>query len=557
MKARLLWGACALCALTAMTLTGCGPKKPAQKSQAESVQATPVDIIKATRGDIEDVQNLTGSIEAMREVNVTSEISGRVAWVGVEVGQRVSAGQPLVRLDAQLAQAGAAQSAAAAAAARARFDQSRVGLQLTDSQTLSALHQAEQSAETARTRLKQAKLNAALVHTRVDDGISQAQIALRSAQSRLADVKAGSRTQEIAQAQANLDAAKSAARLAKLTLERTQNLYRSGAVSQAQLDGAQADYEAATDRMRVADQALDLAREGARTEQVRLAELGVMQAQQTLTTAEAQSSQSEVADRDVRAAEIALDQAEEAVRLARSERRRVIASREDVRAAAAAAQQAAAGDVYSQTQVAKHVIYAPLAGVVAARGIEPGESASTSTLLVRLVAIKAVRVTAEASELQVAGLRVGQTGQITVDALTGKSFTGRITDIAPQNRQGQRIFSVRLMIPNESGLLRAGMFARVKLVTGMHKNAILVPRDTLVERGAMRVVYKVIDGKVKVTEVKMGATRDPEVEIVAGVKEGETLVLGGQSLLADGQEVKPQEAKTEGQSEPSAAPAQP
>lgn len=521
--------------------TGCGRKPKAESAtETQTTQATPVTAVRAARGDITESVTLTGSVEPIRETDVAAEISGNIAWVGAEVGDVVQRGQALVRLDTALAVSGAQQSAAAASAARARYGQSRVGLQLTREQTVSEVRQAEHVMDTARTRLRQAKTSADLTRSRIEEAISQAQTGVRQAQTQLADVKAGARTQEISQAQARVEQARSVLRLAKVNLDRALTLSKSGAVAQAQVDAAQTDYESAQSNVRVAEQALDLAKEGARSEQVRLAELGITQAQQVLTQAESQRGQIEVAEREVRAAEVAVDQAEESVRLARVQRARVTSTEAEVRAAAAGVAQAEAAYGMSRTQVRKHIIYAPISGVVATRTAQPGQTAAPGMSLIRLVNLDPVRVSCDASDLDVASLRVGQEGQVTVDALGAREFVGRIADIAPQVRSGQRIYTVRLEIPNPGRLLRAGMFARIRITTGLHRDVVLVPRDTLVERGEKRVVYAVEGNKIKVRNVRLGATRDPLAEITSGVEVGDLLVLGGQSLLANGQEVEPQ-----------------
>ncbi|MEI6502467.1 MAG: efflux RND transporter periplasmic adaptor subunit, partial [Armatimonadota bacterium] len=401
--------------------------------------------------------------------------------------------------------------------------------------------QSENAVETARNRLRQARTAAGLTHSRVNDAIEQARIAVRSAEAQLADVRAGARSQELNQAQARVDQARSALKLAKLSLDRMSSLAKNGAVAQAQVDSAQMEYDTAQGGLRVAEQALDLAKEGARTEQVRLAELGVSQAKQTLAQTLAQSGQADVADRDVRTAEVAVDQAEESVRLARAQLAQVASVEQDVLAARAVVRQAGAAHGYSQTQVNKHTVYAPISGVVAARNTEPGQSASPGIPLMRIVELDPLRVSCEASELQVAHLRVGQEAQVTVDALVGREFAGRITDIAPQVRSGQRIYTVRAEIANSGRLLRAGMFARARIVTGSRQSVVLVPRDTLIERGEKRVVYAVVDKVVKVRDVRIGAAQASKVEITSGVRAGDLLVLGGQSLLADGQQVDPQQ----------------
>ena len=543
MRFRLLQVTLVLVAVANLSLALSGCKgKPATPAAAEnaSAQVSPVTVTRAALGDIVESVELTGTIEPIHQVDVHSEVAGSVAWVGVDVGDTVVRGQALVRLDTALAASGVNQSAAALSAAEARYGQSKVGLQLTKAQSVSNVRQSESAMETARNRLRQTRTAASLTHNRVNDAIEQARIGVRSSEAQLADVRAGARSQEINQAQARVDQARSALKLAKLNLDRMSVLAKNGAVAQAQVDGAQMEYDTAQGSLRVAEQALDLAKEGARTEQVRLAELGVAQAKQVLAQVEAQSGQTDVADRDVRTAEVAVDQAEESVRLARSELARIASTEQDVRAARAGVQQAGAAHSYSQTQVRKHIVYAPISGVVASRNTEPGQSASPGMPLVRIVNLDPLRVSCEASELQVARLRVGQEAQVTVDAFAGREFAGRIVDIAPQERSGQRIYTMRVEMPNPGHLLRAGMFARARIVTGSRQNVVMVPRDTLIERGEKRVVYAVADKVVKVRDVRIGAAQGSKVEITSGVRPGDLLVLGGQSLLADGQQVDPQ-----------------
>lgn len=540
-KFGLLWGLVLFCLFAFVLESGCGRRPQAGMEKAAATElATPVFVIQAETGDIEQRESLTGSVEPQQETDVQTEIAGKVAWVGVDVGDRVTRGQALVRLDTALAAAGAQQSSAAAQAARARYEQAQVALKLTREQTASQIAQAEKNLEQARNRLRQAKINAELTRKRVEDVITQAQIGVRQAETQLADVRAGARKQEIAQAQARVEQAKAAVRLAKLNLERLQNLLKSGAVAQAQVDAAQVEYETALGNQRVAEQALDLAQEGARTEQVRLAELQVNQARQALAQAENQREQIEIAQREVQAAEVAVAQAEEALRLARAQQSQVAATEKEVRAAKAAAQQAEAAVRLSTTQVRKHIVYAPISGVVAIRFVDPGEGAMPGLPLIRIVNLHPARINCEATELQVARMRVGMEAEISVDALGGRRFRGKITDIAPQSVKDKRIYIVRVEVPNPQGVLKAGMFARVSIVTGIHRGAVLVPREALVERDEERLVYAVQpDNRIQVRRVEIGASTNGLVEIVKGVRPGETLVFGGQSMLAEGERVKP------------------
>jgi RND family efflux transporter MFP subunit len=544
MKTRYYWGLAAVVAgLGVALIVGCGrDRQPHGQVEAQSAEssATPVSVVTAETGSIEVAEMLTGSVEPLRVVDVQPEVAGKVIWVGPEVGQRVTRGQALVKLDTALVVAGKRQSTAAEKAAQARFGQSQVGLQLTSDQTASGVRQAEKALENARNRLTQAHTSAQLTRNRVEDSIKQAQLNVNSAQTRLADVKAGSRRQELVAAEARVEQARSVARLAKTNLQRVQQLLAGGAVAQAQLDAAQTEYETAQLGVKQAEQTLDLAREGARTDEVRLATLAVSQAEQTLAEITAQRGQIDVAEREVRAAELGVQQAEEALSLAKNQRRQVAAGEQEVAAARAAVQQARAATGYSQTQLSKHTIYAPISGVVAARNVEPGTGASPGMPVIQLVVLDPVRVVAEASDVQVQKLRVGQQAELTVDSFPGQMLRGSISDIAPAARDKQRLFSVRMNIANPGQLLRGGMFARVRIVTGFNNRAVLVPRETLVERGENRVVYLVAGNKIKVQTVKVGAAENGLVEIIKGVRAGDALVMGGQSLLGDGELVKPQ-----------------
>ena len=84
------------------------------------------------------------------------------------------------------------------------------------------------------------------------------------------------------------------------------------------------------------------------------------------------------------------------------------------------------------------------------------------------------------------------------------------------------------------------MFARVKLTIAQKNDVIVVPRDTLVERGEDRNAYVVTDGVIAIRKVTIGAVNGREVEIITGVNAGEQLVLAGQSMLAEGETVSPQ-----------------
>ena len=540
---RLLIALTAAAAVTALVAAGCGRGKP--QTAAEAAKGTPVLVETATRGTLNDQIILTGTAQADQDSTLNAEVPGNVVAVYVRVGDRVRARQTVLRMDTDLASAQLAQSAAMVRSAQARQSQARVGVQLTEESTQVAVRQGEIGVQAAQDQLRKAQTVYDLTRTQIDNSIAQAQTALDAAQATLRDIQAGARAQEIAQAQAAVDQAQASLRLAQSDYNRVESLYRAGAVSAQQVETSKTNLEVSQGRVKQAQEALNLAKAGARSEQVRLAELGVTQARQALQLAESRRDQTTVAQRDVNAAEAALSNAQQQLALARSQRQQVTMQQEEVRAAAAAVGQARAGQTYAATELAKLYIRSPFDGQVAERLIEPGASAGTGTNLLRIVSLQPMKVRAQVSELQVANLRVGQSAEVTVDGLPGRKFPGRIARLSPAAIAGQRMYYADLEVTNAQGLIKPGMFCRAAVVLDTVPDAVVVSRDSLVENGEKRLVYAVEDGKIAVRPVRVGAQSGNRVQIVEGVKTGDQLVVSGQSLLAAGQSVAPQERKSE------------
>jgi multidrug efflux pump subunit AcrA (membrane-fusion protein) len=161
------------------------------------------------------VLTATGYIVAHHKIEANSKVTGRVAWIGVEKGDKVAQGQVLVRLEDQ--------------EFRAQYEQARG------------------AADSARAQLEQ------LQH--------------------------GSRPEEIQQAENNLSEARATAANDKITLDRTKNLFAQGVVSQQALDDAAAKYEASLQRAHSLEQTVQLSKLGPRSEEIARAKGAVAQAE--------------------------------------------------------------------------------------------------------------------------------------------------------------------------------------------------------------------------------------------------------------------------------------
>ncbi len=532
----------ALLALALLAGCGRGPGADQPGAAAATPTRTPVSVATAMRGTIDETLEITGTAEASDEVDVVAEVSGKIARVYADVGDYVRRGQAVVRVDSQVAAAQADQASAGVHSAEVGLSQAEQALVLTDETTASAVRAAEVGVATARERLKQAEAARDLVRSQVESQIEQARMALQGAETSLAEVRAGAREQQRRQAEAQVRQAKANLDLAQQTYERYRRLFEGGVIPEQQLDQMRTQYEVAVETHQQAVEALSLVEEGARTEQVRLAELAVEQARERLQLAEAGRTQIDVAEQDVRAAEQGVRQAQEQLRSAEAARRQVEVRQRDVAAARAGIRSAEAGQRMASVQLAKHTVAAPISGLVAMRNVDPGEGAMPGVPVMRLVDIDPIRVDAIVNELDVERLHTGDRGMVTFDGLEGETFVGTVTDVTPQAVPGSRNYVARIKVDNPGGTIRPGMFARVDLVLDTRSDTVLIVRDALVERDHSRQVFVVVDGSIEVRDVEVGAIRRNLVEIIDGVREGEMVVVSGQDALAEGQRVEPLEA---------------
>ena len=135
-----------------------------------------------------------------------------------------------------------------------------------------------------------------------------------------------------------------------------------------------------------------------------------------------------------------------------------------------------------------------------------------------LVDLRAVLVRVPVHERDIGRLRVGDAATIVLDALPDHPLAGRVKHIIPQADPASRTFPVKVEVPNTSdSVLKAGMFARVKLRPGAAQPSLFVSKDAVVRRPTGQVVFVVQEGKARLVPVKTGRTHEGAIEIVDGL----------------------------------------
>jgi HlyD family secretion protein len=371
------------------------------------------------------VLNAAGYIVAAHRIEVAAKVIGKVNWIGVEKGDRVREGQVIVRLEDDEYQA----------------------------------------------QLQQAKGQ------------------LANLEAKLAEAMHGSRPEEVAQAQANLDSAKADMDDAKLSIDRALKLRKEGLTPQQSADDAQTRYDGALHRVNSLRKAFELVKLGPRQEQI-------------------DSLRGQV-------------------------------------------EQARGAMAYAQTTLANTIIRAPVTGTILEREVEKGEFVTTSFVgdrgakgyVVSLADLNDLEVELDIAQNDFAKLHAGQHGTISTDAFPDRKYDGFIKEISPEANRQKATVQIKVKVSKPDDFLRPEMNASVAFLSeakpAAASDAAAKP-VVIVPAGAVRdnAVFVLLDGRAVRKPVKLGAASTGGVRIEEGLIGGEDLIADPPANLKDGEKVR-------------------
>jgi Cu(I)/Ag(I) efflux system membrane fusion protein len=174
---------------------------------------------------------------------------------------------------------------------------------------------------------------------------------------------------------------------------------------------------------------------------------------------------------------------------------------------------------------------APRSGEIVEKNVIEGQAVQAGTNLFLIADRSELWVDVAIFEQDAAAVRVGTPATITVDALPGRTFLGRVTFIHPQLDEKTRTLTARVEVANAAGTLRPGMYATAELARG-GRRAVSVPLTAVLPTGTKDLVFvNRGDGRFVPREVRVGARGDSLVEIVEGVKPGDEVIASATYLL--------------------------
>ncbi len=185
------------------------------------------------------------------------------------------------------------------------------------------------------------------------------------------------------------------------------------------------------------------------------------------------------------------------------------------------------------------VLTSPITGVVTARNYDPGDMTGNLPVLTVGQLTPNVKVMINVTENDLAKVKAGMPVTVNFDAFDNEDFTGRISRIYPTVDPATRTFQAEIAISNNQGRILPGMFARVNADLGSRNNVVVPDRAIVKQTGSgNRYVYVLHNGTVSYNRVELGQRLDDAYELLSGVSDGDTVVIAGQSRLADGLEVE-------------------
>lgn len=263
-------------------------------------------------------------------------------------------------------------------------------------------------------------------------------------------------------------------------------------------------------------------------------------------------------DSSLNEAEVAQTRAEHDLALSNLKRSEDLASRKFISSsaeetAASNAQVSEAKLKLAQARLSKMRIVAPFNGVAGIRSVSLGDYVKDGADLVNIEDIGVLKVDFRLPERNLAQVKVGQSVEVVADALPRERWQGVIEAINPRVDANGRSLELRARLANTAGQLRPGMFVRVRVIIGERTDALLVPEEAIVPQGEEFHLYKVVDGKARRVQVKLGVRKDALVEVAGGLAAGDQVVTAGIRVFSDGQAVKAVERTEKAGSAASAA----
>jgi multidrug efflux pump subunit AcrA (membrane-fusion protein) len=306
--------------------------------------------------------------------------------------------------------------------------------------------------------------------------VNSAAAALTVAQAKLDDLKAGSRPEEIAQAEETVKKLQEALAFAKTDMERIAKLVERGGLPGEAQEKARVTFVDLQSQLASAQQRLEMLKSGPTQTAIRVQEALVKEAEAKLN--------------------------------------------------------------YSKAKLAEGVIVAPLSGVVTKVHVRRGDLATLKSPLIELSDPSSFVIRFGVPETESGAIFLSLAIQVTFDAYPGRSFRAKVVRVYPEIDRRTRNRLVEARVLDQVNIV-PGMFARIKVMLETISDALVVPSGSILTTpSGEKIVMVVRDGKAARVKVSTGIIQGDRTQIISGIMAGDQVIVLGQEGLKDGAPVK-------------------
>jgi membrane fusion protein (multidrug efflux system) len=193
-------------------------------------------------------------------------------------------------------------------------------------------------------------------------------------------------------------------------------------------------------------------------------------------------------------------------------------------------------DIISEA-IRKTEIRSPFSGKLGLKNISPGAYITPATIITTISQVTQLKIQFNVPEKYGSLIHPGQSIDFTVDGSL-KKFTATVLATEVKLDENTRSLAVRALIKNNDPVLIPGVFAKVKIVLGQSENTIMIPTIVIQPQGRKKLVYIYKSGKSVPAEITTGIRDSSNIQVLTGLKEGDSVITTGLLFLRPGADVK-------------------
>ena len=197
---------------------------------------------------------------------------------------------------------------------------------------------------------------------------------------------------------------------------------------------------------------------------------------------------------------------------------------------------------YTQSLIDKTVVKAPFTGVIGLRQVSPGAFLTTANIIATMQQVDKIKIDFTLPEEYSAMIKKGNQVDVQVDVASQKMSKAVIIATEPQVNQATRNLKVRAILKDSK--VNPGAYVKVYLASSKDKKSILVPTNSIIPDDKNKQVVIVKGGKAAFVNVETGARQANNIEIVKGIKEGDSVVVTGLLFARPKSQLKVRGVKT-------------